>query len=230
MTDTIPAAAPCRPLPHTRAALIMLAVTAVLSVFVTWPREARPSLALAERIPREIEGWSGADEQVEKRTLEILGTDDVLSRTYYGGRGAPPVHFLVIFARHTRRATHPPEICLKGEGWATESMATRPVNLGPQRGEFPVRELVMLRQEQRLLVLYFFKHASYYSADYWSHQLRVALAKLINPNASDTMVRVETIVAPSEALPAARARAERFLRAIFPDMDRCLTVEKEAGS
>lgn len=204
-------------------ALVILAVAAALSLYLSWPRTAPRQLHLAEGIPLQLGEWRGFEHKLEKRTLEILGTDDVLSRTYMTGKGrATPVTFLVIFARHTRRATHPPEICLHGEGYIIENIATVNLDLGPGREQFPVRELTILRAGQRRLVYYFFKHAEHYSASYLGHQMRVAMAKLVNPGASDAIIRADTVISPPRDVEGARRRAERFLRAIIDHVDDCL--------
>ena len=204
-------------------AMAMLAVAAALSLYLSWPRRAPSQLHLARDIPLQLGEWRGIEHELDQRTLEILGTDDVLSRTYVTDReGEIPVTFLVIFARHTRRATHPPEICLHGEGYSVDNMRTVDIDLGPGRERFPVRELIISRSGQRRLVYYFFKHAERYSANYWGHQMRVAMAKLINPGSSDTIIRADSVISPPRDVEGARRRAETFLRAVIGHVDACL--------
>ncbi len=207
---------------RTRAVMILV-IAAALSTYLLWPRPLPSQLHLAEGIPLKLGKWSGVEHELAPRTLEILRTDDVLSRTYTTEKEREAaVTFLVIFARHTRRATHPPEICLHGEGFVIESVATVNIDLGPGREQFPVRELIITRSGKRRLVYYFFKHAERYSASYWGHQIRVAMAKLANPGASDAIIRADTAIDSFEGIDDARLRAATFLRDVIGHVDDCL--------
>jgi EpsI family protein len=208
------------PLRYSVAVIIMLAVSAALSVYLGWPSDAESKLAVADRISFSLGDWSGTDHRLSDRTIEILGTKNVLSRTYAAPGQSATVSFLLIFAQHTRRATHPPEICLKGEGYTIEGMSSVAMDLGGSRRKFEVRELVVSKGEERLLVQYVFKHADRYSSNYWSHQARVAMAKLMNPNASDAIVRLDTPVRGD--LTAARARLRQFFGLLLPEVDSCM--------
>jgi len=202
--------------------LAALAVAAALALHLTWPRKSGQDLHLAQRFPTTLGRWHGQDFRLSDHVLKILSAREVMSRFYVAEDTNESLRFLVVTAEHTRRATHPPEICLRAEGYRMEEMTTRFLDLGSSYSRFPVRELVATRGEERLLVQYTFRHAGYYTANYWWYETRITLAKFLRPETSGAIVRVDINLRPGEDLEYARQQAASFLCLALPEVDRVL--------
>ncbi len=208
-----------RPVPLAMVGLLL--VTGGLSLYLTRPRPYTDPSALLRRISPQLGDWHGTDFELDERTLELLGTEDVLSRAYRRGPDEPPVQLLVVLARQIRRRTHPPEQCLTGGGnTITRSELRRPDPDAAPAG-FEVRELEVAQGDGRMLTWYFYKTGSHLGTSYWRHQARVAFSKVTDPGAADVLVRVETPVLRGDR-GAARARMQGFLSEALPDIMECL--------
>ncbi len=202
-----------RPVPLIMTGLLL--VTGALSLYLTRPRSVPDPSALLRRVPLEIGEWRGTEYELDQRTLELLGTEDVLSRSYRREAGDPPVQLLVVLAQQIRRRTHPPEQCLTGGGNSiVRSEVRRPDIAGAPAG-FAVRELGLVQGNGRMLTWYFYKTGDHLNTSYWAHQARVAFSKVTNPGATDILVRVETPMRGTDRM-SARSRMRDFLTYALP--------------
>ena len=190
-----------------------LALAAAASIYVSWPRGVAPATDVWAAIPSRIGAWQGTDHPLSEREYEILGTRDVLSRSYLNP-GADRVLLVVVVAQQMRKRSHPPEQCLTGEGYLLRAVNERTLSLpdGMGRDSLRVRELVLERGQESRITWYFFKSGPHLNSSYWRHQARVALRKVTDPDAADVLVRLETSVAQGE-LDSGRA----VLRGFFSD-------------
>jgi len=198
--------------------LALMAGVAALSVFLYWPRAVPAEEGRLASIPLRLAGWTGLDYTLDERTLEILGTRDVLSRSY--DKGSERVQLLIVWARQARRRTHPPEECFAGEGYRIAAERERPVGLAMWSlggRDFSVQELVLDRGDERRLVWYFYKSGDRLNTSYWAHQLGVVLRKLADPGASDVLVRADTRVRGGD-LDSSRRTLADFLSAFLPEI------------
>ncbi len=199
------------------AMLGVLAATAVFSTYLAWPRAPTASAEAMRRIPLTLGQWQGRDYTLEERTYELLGTKNVLSRAYRRSDAGPRVNLLVVVSRQTRRRTHPPEQCLTGGGQRIDEWSRRQVRLsGPSGGRhLAVIELILSRGDRRKLTWYFYKSGDRLTTSYWGHQLGVALRKLLDPEAADVLVRVDTSPVDGD-LAEARGSLKEFVSRAFP--------------
>jgi EpsI family protein len=176
-----------------RVSLAALCVTALLCVYLAWPRVATPASDVLARVPLDMGTWQGTEMRLEEHTYDVLGTHDVLSRVYDNADGRR-VELVVVMAQQTRKRTHPPEQCYTGDGYTIRARVVRPVSLATPAGAKPldVQELVLNLHEQDLLVWYFYKSGDHLTTSYWRHQLGLALSKLARPDAADILIRVDT--------------------------------------
>ncbi len=206
-------------------ALLLLGLCAASTTYATWPRKATMKHLYAEQVPMNLGQWSARKYELDTRTIQVLGTDDIVARIYTR-LNEPAVDFVVIFAKHTRRATHPPEICLKGEGWITENLTKRQISpaILPERlrGKgFAIRELVVGKPGTRNLVYYFYKSGRKYTHSYVREQIHVALGRLADPDTSDALIRLITRI-DSDGIEPARSRLDEFPSVVLPEVDRHL--------
>jgi len=191
--------------------LSVLVVAAVLSVYFAWPRGTAAATGTLQAIPLTLGDWQGTDYRMDSRVYEILGTEEVISRSYRHADGER-TSMVIVMAQQARRRSHPPEQCLRGEGYHIAGWSDRTVvvPLGTGSREIPVRELILERSGRTRISWYFFKSGDRVTTSYWGHQAGVALRKLTNPNATDILVRVDTTV-PGDDREQSRATLTRFL-------------------
>jgi exosortase A len=194
--------------------LVTMGLTAALSLHLTWPRATAPASELLRAIPLQTAGWTGRDYALNDRVYELLGTRDVLSRTYRNEQDEA-AYLVLVMAQQMKRRTHPPEQCFAGEGYEIQSAQDRIVTVtvnGASR-DVPVRELLLSHPKGTRLSWYFYKTGGHVNTDYWRHQATVALSKLSDGDSADIMVRTETDV---RDLDQARRTLADFFGKIVP--------------
>jgi EpsI family protein len=213
-----PAAPPRAPQPPYNArslgagVLCAMAVVAALSIYVGWQRHVTPASDILNGIPRSVGDWTGSDQPLDKRSYEILGTRNVLARSYVNSKG-DQVSFLIVLAQQTPSRTHPPEQCLSGEGYTIVGATDRDVNVGLR--PVSVRELQLSRSQGQRLSWHFYKSGDHLSTSYWGHQIGVALRRVKDPWAADVLIRAETDADLNEPDRGPRVLAD-FYAAVTP--------------
>jgi EpsI family protein len=187
-----------------------LAVAAVLSTYLAWPRATVSASEVLAAVPHSLGDWHGRDTVMDDRVYEILGTRDVLSRVYASDR-PETVQLLIVLAQQTRKRTHPPEQCMTGEGFVISDRGTQTVALadGASPAHITFRRLLLSRGSQRRLVWYVYKTGDSLTTGYWHHQARVAMRKLHTPDAADILLRIDATV-PEAQLAAAEETLRQF--------------------
>ncbi len=207
---------PPQPAPNARklgaGILCAMAFAAALSIYVGWQRHMTPATAILNGIPKSVGDWTGADQQMDKRAYEILGTQDVLSRSYVNSKG-DRVSFLIVLAQQSPSRTHPPEQCLSGEGYTIVGASDRDLVLGSL--SLPIRELELSRSQGQRLSWHFYKSGEHLSTSYWGHQIGIVLRRLKDPLAADVLVRAETDADPNDPARGARVLTD-FYGAVAP--------------
>ncbi|MGD2175697.1 MAG: EpsI family protein, partial [Candidatus Brocadiaceae bacterium] len=196
--------------------LCVLAASAALSLYLSWPRETTPASEHLAAFPLEVGEWRGVDAPLSEREYRVLGTRNVLSRRYQDSHGNQ-VQFVAVVAQQMRRRTHPPEQCLTGGGYSITGTEERAVAFSTDGSEraIGVQELLMRRSVQTKVVWYFFKSGDEVHTSYWLHQAGVALRKLRDRGAADVLVRFDT-AAPMGEEDGARTVLSEFAREVLP--------------
>jgi EpsI family protein len=190
-----PAAAPHAPRrpPDARrlgaGVLCAMAVVAALSVSAAWRRPVSPASDILNGIPKSVGDWIGADQKLDPRVYDILGTRDVLSRSYVNSRGER-VSFLIVLAQQSPSRTHAPEQCLSGEGDTIVGARDRDLVVGART--IPFREILLSSSQGSRLSWHFYKSGEHLTTSYWGHQIGIVLRRIKEPLAADVLIRAET--------------------------------------
>jgi exosortase D (VPLPA-CTERM-specific) len=108
--------------------------------------------------PRDLGNWHGRDLSLTESQFSSLGTRDVLMREYSDDRRDPPVLLHVAFYPLQRHGStmHSPLHCIPGSGWEVERRTLTPLHLGESGSPFDVNEVVFRREDDRILVVYWY--------------------------------------------------------------------------
>jgi EpsI family protein len=177
-------------------------------------------------MPRTFDSWTARDIPLTDDTLEVLGKGDFLNRIYTfqppaGEAAVPPISlFIGYFAsQRTGQTMHSPQNCLPGAGWVFNSQEY--TDLQDVNGKnYKVGEYVISNRESKQFVIYWYQaHGRSVPNEYVAKGYMVADA--IRMNRTDgALVRVITMVSPSESLETAKARAIRFTQQMAPNLPR----------
>src|SRR5579863_2587422 len=85
--------------------------------------EAVVSTQPLSQLPSAVAGWTGADQQIDPDSLQILGRGEYLARTYTHDGVRPSLGLFIVYYRSQKAGTaiHSPKHCLPGAGWSFES-------------------------------------------------------------------------------------------------------------
>lgn len=196
-------------------AVLLAGTGAVLQARNT--RELIPARTPLSLFPREFNGWTSRDIQLDQQTRDVLGPGDFMERRYSENDGNSPVDlFIAFFPSQRAGATiHSPKNCLPGSGWFPVQADRITVN-APGHDVFPANRYLIAKGEARELVLYW----------YWAHDRAVAseyAAKIylvtdaIRMNRSDgSLIRVSVPLLPHQDWDSAQKRLLSFTNEIVP--------------
>lgn len=178
-----------------------------------------PATTTAEsltRFPTAIGRWSGEDRPLDVDVIKTAAVDDYLNRAYRSSTGEVGLYIGYYQRQRRGEALHSPLFCLPGAGW--QPIATREIALNrPGRGPTSVKELVVERGLDRLLVVYWYQTLERVTGSEYSRKFFLMKDAFVSRRTDQALVRV---IAPIEgrgtagegqALALVRPFAERVL-------------------
>jgi EpsI family protein len=167
------------------------------------------------QVPLELEAWRGEDAGPIDETLSALGADHVLNRTYAGpGGGAIGLYIASYERQRPGVSIHSPAHCLPGTGWSLLTDDVLRVDR-PQGGTGSVRRLMVVRDDVRLLVLYWYAIQDRMVASDALSRLYLLHDSLRLGRNGASLVRLVVPIERENDAPA-EERALSFLRALAP--------------
>lgn len=178
---------PCAGLPvastRMRWGMIPLLLLALCTGFIQYiVRNAEASKATGKLSFSYLQGeWIGEEHGVDRELAEFLGRENVWRRSYH--KDGKVVSVLVTATGHNRHAGHPPAYCFTGVGWEVRK-ARRETYSVSDDSELNVTRLSLVREDERMVALYWFTDGRVQYADYVSmtavDALRRATGKTTN--------------------------------------------------
>jgi EpsI family protein len=201
------------------AAAVMLVTAAGLQAR---PRdEFVPAYLPLSSLPSQIDGWTGTDETIDQPTLDVLGPGEFLLRDYENQSLPQPFINLYVAYFPSQRSgdtIHSPNHCLPGAGWIPISRTLVEI-ARPDGSSFPANRYVIVKADERQLVLYWFQaHGREVASEYWAKYYLIADS--IKMNRSDgALVRLMTPMLKGESADAAQARMMKLGTHFVPLLD-----------
>ena len=121
--------------------------------------DAPPPVTTAESLsqfPTTLGEWTGRDLKLEADVIKTAAVDDHLNRQYLSQSGELGLYVGYYQSQRQGESLHSPLFCLPGTGW--QPVVTRDATL-PLEASPAVKELVVERGVNRMLVLYWYQTA-----------------------------------------------------------------------
>ena len=204
-----------------RAALavtVLLAVEIVL-FYVLPTKEYVPSPPPLDVFGRVLGPWTATrDYFLTPDEDKILKADDTLTRDY---EGPSKVGLFVAFFKSQRAGVtpHSPKLCLPANGWAEESARIISVKVPGERKPIPVNRYIVMKDEQRQLVLYWFQNSRRATADEYLSRFYLIYDSIRYRRSDEALVRVTTDW-DGKNNQAAEEHAIQFLQDIYQPLKR----------
>ena len=157
---------------------------------------------LSAVIPLELEGLKGYDLTITDEELALSGVTTYLMRAYdvASDAGSPSGFSLYIgyYDRQMRgKAIHSPKNCLPGAGW--EALTRDVVTLPALGGTAPINRYLLQREDQRVLVLYWYQGRGRIQANEYLVKWDLLRDAAIQQRSEEALVRIVVPITESEA-------------------------------
>ncbi|NUM34148.1 MAG: EpsI family protein [Candidatus Brocadiae bacterium] len=193
--------------------MIFVTVISLLYLYKDLPVE---NISYTQSIPEHIGQWSVAQAfEVDRRTVQLLETNDIMMRYYRKGNSAPVLLSIVASAQSNRKIAHPPEICYRGIGWEVMKREKIRYNDGKE-GIF----MIIFTGKTKEAVLYWYKFEDVYTAEYYYHQAGALFNLFRKRKGGVALIRMSTTILNSteESLNLMM----EFSKDLYPYLDKYL--------
>lgn len=205
-----------RPLPNqSYVVLILVAATLAGALTIGNREEYIPPRTGFESYPMTLGNWRGHSDVLETIVLDELKLDDYVLADYRSPDGQA-VNFYVAYygSQRSGAAAHSPRSCLPGGGWRIDSHAG--ITLDP--GGMQVNRFVISKGEYRQLVYYWFKQRNRIVANEFAVKWYLLWDALTRNRTDGALVRLTTVVAPSEDIERGDERLRAFAALAVPPL------------
>jgi len=149
------------------AVVVVMILGAMFVIGKTVNVHQEPIAGVKMELPEQILGWQGHPAKVAQIEREILGEDTEFARKLYiSPDGRMGFYLSIVLSGKDRTSIHPPEMCLRGQGWLPQTADTVTVRVAePKPYILDVMKLESSAQgnpkagtvqNQKLLYLYWF--------------------------------------------------------------------------
>jgi EpsI family protein len=192
-------------------------VGAVLATAGVKAQRALPlRTALAEAVPRQIEGLPSRDLVLSGEEARVAGVSSYLVRVFQSPDSNSGMAFSVYVGYYDRqtqgRTIHSPKNCLPGAGW--EPLESRPETVTTGAGTVVVNRYLLQREREQALVLYWYQGRGRVEANEYRVKWNLLRDAAIRRRSDEALVRVVVPVRGAES--EAAALALRVTRLLVP--------------
>ena len=201
----------------------LLTMSALLTSSYWHEAPAPPAGGQARTIPRELGGgeWTmieDRDHEPDERTVQILGTNDIVMRNYRRRNSSDKVELAVIFG-NKRTSVHPPEKCYGSQGREFHEIAADSFVTEDGR-TIPGTRLVFTGGGPGQAVFFWYRAGSYNAANILRQHINAVWCSLMGRNTRIGLIRLATNIRDDLSdTPQAMARLKDFARAVFPEIE-----------
>jgi EpsI family protein len=192
------------------AVLIILIGAAFFSIlsYRSTAFEAAGTARITE-FPMRVGEWTAQDVRLDPRVYDLLETDNLIMRDYKNELG-DVVNLYVIYSESNRKVSHPPEICLQGEGGTVVEKADVRISPG-----IMATQLILEKRDNQEAVLYWYKTGKSFTHEYFNQQVKASIDRIFGKRTSVALIRVITQIKEKNR-DAACKQISAFSRQIEP--------------
>lgn len=206
--------------PHSFLASIGVLILAALVVqFVPDRKDVIPDRDDFSTFPTQLGIWHGRSQTMDQIIVDSLNFDDYLMADYVDQGGTSLVNLYIGYydVQRADKVPHSPRACLPGGGWSITSLAQVPVD-GIRIGVSPlwVNRVIIERDNYRQLVYYWFSQRDRVVTSEWMVKWYLLLDSIGKSRTDGALVRLTTLVGPSEDLADGDRRLSNFASEIAP--------------
>lgn len=165
--------------------LIILVIVAIFSIIAYLPAQfdATTSVRISD-FPKVIDEWKGEDIPLDKRTYDLLETDNLIMRDYTNPQG-DVVNLYIIYSQTNRKVSHPPEICLQGEGAVVVEKSV--ARISPA---LSAAKLILEKKDFQEAAFYWYKAGPAFTSEYLRQQVKASIDRMLGKQTSVALIRV----------------------------------------
>lgn len=201
-------------------AILFLATLCAYTYALRYREIESPPAPPLDSIPTEIGAFRGSNNAEDPKTLELLGADATLFRTYRSDSGSVAWLFIGYFGtQHENSQIHSPKHCYPGEGWVI--LDERPKRIDTGSGEIAARYLAISDGVRTHSILYWFSSADGIMTNEFALKWNQMKNSLMGKPQATAFVRF-SIDATGKAESASRDELVRFAEALAPHVEAVL--------
>jgi exosortase D (VPLPA-CTERM-specific) len=177
-------------------------------------QELKPERVSFRYFPLQIDEWVGRESFLGHEVENALGASDYLLVDYYSNASSA-VNLYISYYESQRKGVspHSPRVCMPGGGWVITDFQS--ITLASPAGTtFPVNRAEIALNDQRQLVYYWFEQRGRQISNEYAMKWFLFRDSLIMNRTDGALVRVSTMIDPSEPEGAADQRLRGFLSSI----------------
>lgn len=202
------------------ALLATLILYGVSTLFI----QERENVALDRKdytqFPMTFDDWRGRKTYLESRILKSLKADDYIMSDFVNSKG-DAVNFYVAYyeSQEAGAAAHSPRACIPGGGWKIDDLSTVNIDSLSIMGQpLSVNRLLIKKGEYGQLVYYWFQQRDRIVTNEYMVKWYLFWDALTRNRTDGSLIRVTTVISPSEDVSKADDRLISFIENVKPIM------------
>jgi exosortase D (VPLPA-CTERM-specific) len=191
------------------------------TVSATVPKRATvlPERTALATFPLQMGPWTGTELPLEQVYLDVLKLSDHLLASFQKPGEQIPVGLWIAYydSQSQGASVHSPQACLPGGGWQITRFGVQDVpGVGPGGESLRVNRAEVSLGEQRQLVYYWFAQRGRELTDEFAVKWYIVQDGITMNRTDGALVRLTTYAGDADAVAAADARLQEFLRLAHP--------------
>ena len=205
--------------PAYAGSLALILPVALLFPSIGERQEIMPERAAFVDFSMRIGKWQGNPQPVEPQLISALRFDDYLLADYAAPGGGPLTLYMAYYRSQRKgQSAHSPQSCIPGGGW--EITSKRTVNLPMDGLNEPVNRVLIQKDRQKQLVVYWFKQRDRVLSNEYLVKLYLLWDAMTRQRSDGALIRLSAAVDPSEDEQEVEQRLLQFAQTIQPQLNR----------
>ncbi len=203
-------------------AVLLVGSSLVASQLLAFPALQYPVRQLFTGFPRQLDGWTGREADVDPAEVEALKLSDHAALAYERPTDPYPVSLWIAWydVQVKGASAHSPMACLPGSGWRVEVLDDyRIAGAGENGSALHVSRAIIALGGERQLVYYWFVQRGRILTNEYLVKWYILRDSLLLKRSDGALIRLTTRISDAAGIPDAEARLTGFAQALAPVLD-----------